>query len=78
MPVTRQEITRYLDDVFVAGRLRRDELQQVAYGRGSRSAVLTVLGRLPDRCFATLPALWQYLSDVPEVPGSAEAANSIG
>jgi hypothetical protein len=65
-PVTRVEIAVAVETAFVASRdPGRTELLVAARAAGSRSAVVQVLERLPERSYNTLRALWPHLPATP-------------
>jgi hypothetical protein len=63
--VTRVEVIDHIGGAFNGGALTRFDLQNVARRHGARSAVIDLLGTLPDRRFTRPHELWNDLRDVP-------------
>jgi hypothetical protein len=63
--VTRVEVIDHIGEAFTGDPLTRFDLQNVARRHGARSAVIDLLGQLPDRRFIRPHELWNDLRDVP-------------
>jgi hypothetical protein len=63
--VTRVEVVDHIHDVFASGPVTRADLVAEAGRNGARTAVIDLLGRLPDRRFTRPHELWDNLRDVP-------------
>lgn len=63
--VTRVEVIDHIGEAFAGSPLTRFDLQNVARRHGARSAVIDLLGTLPDRRFTRPHELWNDLRDVP-------------
>jgi hypothetical protein len=63
--VTRVEVIDHVGDAFTTGSLTRADLMAAASRSGARSAVVELLGRLPDRKFCRPHDLWDDLAYVP-------------
>jgi hypothetical protein len=63
--VTRVEVIDHIGEAFTTGSLTRADLMAAASRSGARSAVVDLLGRLPDRKFSRPHDLWDNLADVP-------------
>jgi hypothetical protein len=62
--VTRVEVIDHIGEAFTTGSLTRADLMAAASRSGARSAVVDLLGRLPDRKFSRPHDLWDNLADV--------------
>jgi hypothetical protein len=63
--VTRVEVIDHIGEAFTNGPLTRSDLVVAAQRVGARSAVIELLGTLPDRKFSRPHELWNDLSYVP-------------
>jgi hypothetical protein len=64
--VTRVEVIDHIGDAFVGSPLTRNDLQAVARNGGARTAVVELLGQLPEQRKFTRPHdLWTDLGHVP-------------
>ncbi len=65
MDVTRSDIAQCVGTAFIGGGAARVDLIALARARRASADVLQVLTALPDRRFARLLEVWDYLPDVP-------------
>lgn len=63
--VTRIEVVDHVGGIFASGPATRADLMAAASRSGARTAVVDLLGRLPDRRFSRPHELWNDLGYVP-------------